>query len=195
MRFFYTIGLAFFLCCQLIASDSYKGYLITKDNFHLTGFIKTVSVTALGTLLEFTNDFGTTYIIHPALVKGFAFKEGDKTYIYLSRYYKRGWYFLQVRYIGSLLSLYEAPALNDEWVKSLPAGLAGTPTERFWIQRRNGSILPITRFGFRRKMRRYLGKEIELMDPESSKKFFRYRNLEEIVRQINEGYEKGRQRT
>ncbi len=195
MRFLYTLLLTLAFSWMLSATDSYKGYLITKDNIQLTGFVNTVSITALGTLLEFTNDFGTTYIIHPALVKGFAFKEGDQTYVFLSRFYKKQWYFLEVKYLGPLLSLYEAPEPDDNWVISLSDGFNNIPAERFWIQKRDGPITPVPKFGFRRKMRKYMGDQLDLMDSDMEKKNFRYRNLLEIVKQINAGYKRGKQRT
>lgn len=194
MRYSFTLFLV--LGCLLCGwSADFKGYLITKNNYHLTGFINSVSVTPFGLSVQFTNDFGNRYDIHPALVRGFAFQDGSNVKVYVSHFYEGHWLFLETVYEGEVLSLFQAPDLEEKWVN----GAIRQPTtfimERFWLKRRQREIYPINRFGFRKQMRRLLGDNARALQDELGKQNFRYRDLLDIVKSYNERYHRSKQRT
>lgn len=194
MRYSFTLFLL--LGCLLSGwSANFKGYLITKNNYHLTGFINSVSTTAFGLSVQFTNDFGNRYDIHPALVRGFAFQDGSSVKVYVSHYYEGHWLFLETIYEGEILSLFQAPDLGEKWVDDSIRQLTGFTIERYWLKRRQRDIFPINRFGFRKQMRRILGDNARALQDELGKNNFRYRDLLDIVKTYNERYRRAKQRT
>jgi hypothetical protein len=173
---------------------SYKGYLVTKNNFHLTGFVQEVTYTPGTILVTFANDFGNVYYIHPALVKGFAFVKDNSLVSYVSRFHEGQWYFLEVVSDGELLSLFEIPPTSASWVDGSLQRLTLLELDRYWIQLRQQPIQPVRRWGFRKQMRRVLA----LRQPELSRKIgtsgYRYRNLPEIIAECNERFRRKRRR-
>ena len=77
--------LSFILSVNLLA-DSYRGFLLTKDDYQLTGYFNGIEYSPYGNFMTFTNDFGDVYAIHPMLVKGFGFTEDGKSVRYVSRF-------------------------------------------------------------------------------------------------------------
>jgi hypothetical protein len=187
---------ALFALCLFggLSAAAYKGYLVTKNNFHLTGFVQEVTYTPATITVTFANDFGNVYQIHPALVKGFAFVKDNQLFSYVSRYYRGQWYFLEVITDGELLSLYEIPPTSASWVDGSFQALSLLDLDRFWVQLRRQAIQPVKRWGFRKQMRRLL----TLRQPELSRKIgssgYRYRNLPEIVAECNERFRRKRRR-
>ena len=100
----FVIGI---LCGTLSAqnSEALTGYIVTKNNYHLTGAIGLIEHTQYGSMVEFINDFGTPYFLHPALIRGFVFFEGPAISAYESKYYRNTWMFLRLQYSGENISL------------------------------------------------------------------------------------------
>ena len=186
-KVYFSFFFVLFLTSGLSAA-SYKGYFVSKKNFHLTGFVQEVTYTPGTITVTFANDFGNVYYIHPALVKGFAFVKDNKLVSYVSRYYEGQWYFLEVIADGELMSLFEIPPTSASWVDDTFQSVTALDLDRFWIQVRRQAVQPVRRWGFRKQMRRLLA----LRQPEVSRKIgssgYRYRDLLQIVAECNERY-------
>lgn len=184
MRYFYLCLVALLITGSLSARG-FKGYLITKNNYHLTGFIEQVAYTPFGIDLMFTNDFGTTYTIHPALVRGFAFlDESQQVQVYISQFYEDRWYFLRIEFDGEYAGLLEAPDLGDKLVKSRLGGAQSI--QRYWLRIGQRTYQPVPRWGYRKQMRRLLGERLSVLDGKIGRAGYRYRDLPDIVREYNE---------
>ena len=93
MRHIYTFLLVVALSFSLSA-EAYRGFLLTKDDYQLTGYFNLIEYSPTGNFITFTNDFGDVYAIHPMLVKGFGFNEGGESVRYISRFHEGQWFFL-----------------------------------------------------------------------------------------------------
>lgn len=194
MRKLYLFSFFVLLLSSPGYAASYKGYLVTKNNFHLTGFVQEVSYAPGTILVTFANDFGNVYYIHPALVKGFAFVKDNTLVSYVSRFHNGRWYFLEVVSDGELLSLFELPPTTASWVDGSLQRLTVLELDRYWIQLRQQPVQPVRRWGFRKQMRQLLA----LRQPDLSRKIgtngYRYRNLPEIVSECNERFRRKRRK-
>ncbi len=178
----------------LIQARSYQGYLVTKNDFHLTGHINVIRYEPQRIVVEFVNDFGDVYQIHPALVKGFSFTEDGQTYNYISRFHENRWLYLEVMHLGRYLSLYQAPPTSERWVDGRMLGVIPA-VEQYWLQFRRGEVEPVRRGGFKRQIRKlFEGQEIDDFSGKLGKSGYKYRNLYDIVVEYNElaGRRRGR---
>lgn len=186
-KVYLPLFLVLFFSSSLFAA-SYKGYLVTKNNFHLTGFVQEVTYTPGTITVTFANDFGNVYYIHPALVKGFAFVKDNQLVSYVSRYHQGQWYFLEVITDGELISLFEIPPTSAAWVDDTFQSVTALDLDRYWVQIRRQAVQPVRRWGFRKQMRRLLS----LRQPELSRKIgssgYRYRDLQQIIAECNERF-------
>ena len=107
MRHLYTFLLVVALSFSLSA-EAYRGFLLTKDDYQLTGYFNLIEYSPTGNFITFTNDFGDVYAIHPMLVKGFGFNEDGESIRYISRYHEGQWFFLREVEAGRHLRLVQS---------------------------------------------------------------------------------------
>ncbi len=180
-------SLLFVLCLSVsLQAESLRGFLLTKDNYQLTGYFNVLSYSPTGNIITFTNDFGDVYSIHPMLVKGFGFSKDGTSFRFVSRFHEGQWFFLHEEVSGRQLSLYRLPDASNNWVDDSMLKLFQTPPPTYYFLYGNREILPIPRNGFRRTLKDFFERRSPALASKIGKKGFRYRNLSEIVVQFNE---------
>ena len=137
-------------------------------------------------MVEFVNDFGTPYFLHPALIKGFAFLEGPVFREYESRFWRRQWMFLQVIYPGEDVRLLKSPDFITSY--QIINGMLSSNTKEkaeYWIDIPGRRFIPVKRWGFRRNMRRL----VEEVSPNLADKIgqtgYRYKDLVSIIQEYD----------
>ncbi|MEO0732934.1 MAG: hypothetical protein AAFZ52_08870 [Bacteroidota bacterium] len=186
MRYVYTIGLAVALACSLSA-ESFRGFLLTKDNYQLTGYFNLIEYSPTGNFIVFTNDFGDVYDIHPMLVKGFGFSTEGTNFRYVSRFHEGQWFFLREEMAGRALRLYRLPDGNDRWVDDRVLRLFSTQPPRFYIGYDGGKkLLAVPRAGFKRNLRDFFAEASPELASKIGKKGYRYKDIYAIVGEFNE---------
>lgn len=175
------IGLAFSL-----RAEAFRGFLLTKDNYQLTGYFNVLSYSPTGNLITFTNDFGDIYSIHPMLVKGFGFSKDGDSFRFVSRFYEGQWFFLSEEVAGRALSLYRLPDGSDQYVDDSMLRLFSNPPATYYFLYGERKILPIPRVGYRRVIRDFFAESAPQLASLIGKKDYRYKDLASIVIQYNE---------
>jgi hypothetical protein len=179
--FLLLIGLSFAL-----GAESLRGFLLTKDNYQLTGYFNVLQYSPTGNLITFTNDFGDVYSIHPMLVKGFGFSKDGTSFRFISRFHEGQWFFLHEEVFGRALSLYRLPDGSNNWVDDSVLRLFQTPPATYYFLYGEGKLLAIPRVGYKRTLRDFFEKASPEMAGRIGKKGYRYRDLFDIVVQFNE---------
>lgn len=178
-----------FLLFTLVAiqAESFRGFLLTKDNYRLTGYINKIEYSLTGIVIQFTNDFGDRYNIFPNLVKGFGFTNEDgEQHRYVSYFHEGRWLFLRTSgTVAKRLQILYAPKGPKEFVDDSFQGYLANPIAEFWLQLRGESLIAVERIGFRRQLRDYLGTTAPDLAIKIGKKGYRYRDLESIVEEYN----------
>lgn len=182
MKRLYILIISFVFFHSSTFAEDFKGYIITHSGIRLTGKISTIFHSDFGSELTFINDFGTSYQIHPALIRGFAFRnENELNILYESRFTKGSWIFLEVIYRGQEMSLYKAP---EERV-SIAHGFSMIELEEYWVDVPGGNMTPLTRYRYKRRFRRLVKKS----EPELAKKIgktgYKFKDLVKIIAEFN----------
>jgi hypothetical protein len=185
MRYFYSLFIILGLSFSLQA-ESLRGFLLTKDNYQLTGYFNVLSYSPTGNLITFTNDFGDVYSIHPMLVKGFGFSKEGTSFRFVSRFHEGQWFFLHEDVAGRALSLYRLPDGSNNWVDDSMLRLFQTPPPTYYFFYGDRKILPIPRSSFKKTLKVFFERRSPAIASKIGKKGFRYRNLIEIVERYNE---------
>jgi hypothetical protein len=170
-----------------------QGYIVTKNNYQLTGSIGTIDHSSYGTMVEYINDFGTPYFLHPALIKGFVFYEGPAIRAYESKRWQDSWYFLKVQYGGDNISLLQTPELQTSY--NFRNGQLYTRTRKsvqYWISMSDGFIQPLKRLGFRSQMKRLIRDVSPQLARKIGSKGYRFQNLYTILEEYDRELAKGK---
>ena len=180
----------YFLLLLLFAApawaDSYRGFLLTKDGYQLTGYLNVLQYAPGGNQITFTNDFGDEYTIHPFLVSGFGFNYNGEPLRFVSRRHEGMWYFLQEEVSGKAISLFRLPRGGNAWLDDRMLRLFTTPPPEYYIEYGQGQFLPVARSGYKRTLRDFLrGRNAELAGKIGSRGY-RYRDMHAIVAEFNE---------
>ncbi|MEM9836391.1 MAG: hypothetical protein AAF828_07810, partial [Bacteroidota bacterium] len=149
-KVYYPLLIGLFLICNSLGAESLRGFLLTKDNYRLTGYINKIEYSLTGIMIQFTNDFGDQYNIYPNLVNGFGFTNGGETFRYVSRYHEGRWLFLKAIDAGKRLSLFQSPDGKKRWVDDSFQTYVDNPLAEYWIQFRGNKLVPVQRAGFKR---------------------------------------------
>jgi len=157
-------------------TDIYEGYLVTKNNYRLTGYIGSIDIDDRGTQIRFVNDFGTPYKIYPALIKGFVFYQGPMMQAYESKYYRNHWMFLSVEYSGENVRLLRTPDKQSAYSRSI-----NREVKRYWLETPGLGVVPIPRIGFRRYMRKIISEVSPELARQIGKSGYRFKNLYDIM--------------
>lgn len=185
MRWTFTLFITLLLT-SFVEAEAYRGFLHTKDDIRLTGYINFIQYRSNGLVIQFTNDFGDEYIIEPNRVAGFGFAtDGEGVLRYVSRFHRGQWLFLRVVESGRRLDLLRVPDNNRNWVDGTSYRYNGDPLPMFWLEGRNQFIMPVYRGGFRRTMRELLADAPQVAEKIGSRGY-RYRNLPDIIKEYNQ---------
>lgn len=163
-----------------------RGFLLTKDNYQLTGYFNLIRYAPSGNLITFTNDFGDVYSIRPQLVKGFGFSLEGENYRFISRFHEGQWFFLRLEEDGRALRLYSLPDGRDQWVDDSMLKLFSVPPPTYWFEHGRQQLLGIPRAGFKRTLRQFFAQSAPELSSVIGKRGYRYKNIPEIVREFNE---------
>lgn len=177
-------------------AESFRGFLLTKDNYRLTGYINKIEYSLTGIVIQFTNDFGDRYNILPNLVKGFGFTADDgELHRYVSHYYEGRWLFLRSPSTPpQLLQLLSAPKGPKEFVDDSFQSYVVNPVAEYWLQLQGEAILPVERFSYRRALKTYLSPTAPSLALKIGRKGYRYKDLAQIVEEYNSQAKRSRKR-
>ncbi len=185
MRNTFTLLFLISLTCSLSA-ESLRGFLLTKDNYQLTGYFNLLEYSITGNQIIFTNDFGDIYSIHPMLVKGFGFNKDGTSFRFVSRYHEGQWFFLREEVAGRALSLYRLPDGTDQYVDDTMLRLFAEQPATYYFLYGEQKIMPIHRYGFKRTLRDFFADSAPQLAAVMGKRGYRYKDLHTIVMEYNE---------
>lgn len=192
-----TYFLFLLFCISFISvaqAANFRGFLLTKDNYRLTGYINKIEYSLTGIVIQFTNDFGDQYNIYPNLVNGFGFTNEGKTYRYVSRYYEGRWLFLEALETGKRLNLFRAPDGSQRWVDDSFQAFLSDPIAEYWLQLRGAEIIPLQRIGYKRQLRELLAETAPSLANKIGKKGYRFKDIEAIVANYNSSAKRSRRK-
>lgn len=185
MRYVYTLCLLFVLSLSMSA-ESFRGFLLTKDGYQLTGYFNVMEYSPTGNFIVFTNDFGDIYDIHPMLVKGFGFSNDGTNHRYISRFHEGQWFFLREEMAGRSLRLYRLPDGSDRWVDDRLLRLFSTPPPTYYLGYGDKKLLGVPRTGYKRTLREFFAEASPEIAEKIGKRGYRYRDIYAIVGEFNE---------
>lgn len=187
---------ALFLCIlgvsiTLSGTDFFRGYIVTKNGKRLTGYIGGIQHTPDESTVVFVNDFGTPYNISPELIRGFVMQKKENYIAYESKFDRQRWLFLRVIYKGDGMSLYKAPELRHQFSVN-GAGLQTNTyyAHEYWLEIRGRLPFQLKRWGFKKQMRRLLRKRAPTLASRIGSPGYRFRDLEKIVKEFNDEYQR-----
>ena len=195
MRYIFTTLFFLLICFVTFAQneDYPKGYIHTKNNYHLTGSIGRVDHSAVGSMVLFVNDFGTPYYLHPALIKGFVFYEGPALIAYESKFWKDRWMFLSVQYVGKNIKLLQTPKKLTEFsLTTTSKSHKEGKLNEYWLELPSQDILPVKKWGFRWKMKKLIKEISPSLASKIGKKGYRFKNLYTILGEYDKELSKGK---
>lgn len=185
MRPFTLLVISLLLTASLAAADL-RGFLVTKDNYQLTGYFNLLEYSPTGNQIIFTNDFGDVYSIRPQLVKGFGFNRDGETVRFVSRFHEGQWFFLREEVTGRSLSLFRLPDGSESWVDDSMLRLFATPPPTYYLLYGSKQrILPVPRAGFKRTLREFFVERSPELSARIGKRGYRYKDLAKIVGEFN----------
>lgn len=191
MRHLYLL---LFLSCSLsLSAAQFRGFLLTKDGYKLTGYLEVVTYTLTGNTITFSNDFGDRYTIHPFLINGFGFSDDGESYRFVSRFSEGQWYFLQVVNDDRNLKLYSLPE-SRKWVDDKLLRLISTPVPEYFIEPRGQTLIPVPRTAFKRVLREFCKPRYPELAKRIGKRGYRYKNIAGIIAEYNERNSRKRRR-
>ncbi len=188
MKQLYLILLTMCIAATGLCTDPARGYIVTKNSRRLTGYIGEIYHSQFQSIVVFINDFGSVYNIEAERIRGFVFTDEKGYTAYESKNFRGRWYFLRILEKGASLNLYQSP--EEQYSIRFDNGILEASTHtvtEFWVEaRERKKPVRVTRFNFRRKMRRLFRK---LDAPEFRDKIgeegYRFGDLSGIVREYN----------
>ncbi|PPK88687.1 hypothetical protein CLV84_1657 [Neolewinella xylanilytica] len=178
--------LAFLLVSGTLSADAYRGFLLTKDGFQLTGYLNVLAYAPGGNLITFTNDFGDEYTIHPFLVSGFGFNYNGEPLRFVSRRHEGMWYFLQEDVSGRAVSLYRLPRGGGRWVDDSMLRVFTEPPPEYYLEYGRGEFIAVPRGGYKRQLRNFFRPTSPGLAGKIGKRGYRYRDLPAMIKEYNE---------
>ncbi len=196
MKKLYLCFVFLLLAVTTMQAESFRGFLLTKDNYRLTGYINKIEYSLTGIVIQFTNDFGDRYNIFPNLVKGFGFTADDgELHRYVSYYHEGRWLFLRSQQTAAKrLQLLYSPKGPKEFVDDSFQSYLVNPIPEYWLQLQGEELLPVERYSFRRDLRVYLSPTAPNLAMKIGRKGYRYRDLAQIVEEYNSQAKRSRKR-
>ena len=178
--------LTVFLLSLSLSAESYRGFLLTKDGYQLTGYLNVLQYTPGGNLITFTNDFGDEYHIHPFLVSGFGFNYNGEPMRFVSRQHEGMWYFLQEEVRGRTISLFRLPKGGGRWVDDSMLRFFSTPPAEYYLEYGQRQFLAVPRVGYKRNLREFFAEASPALAGKIGSRGYRYKDIHAIVREFNE---------
>lgn len=186
--------LFFLLLTTLASAESFRGFLLTKDGYQLTGYLNVLQYSPGGNLITFTNDFGDEYMIHPFLVQGFGFNYKGEPMRFVSRRHEGMWYFLQEEVRGKTVSLFRLPTGSNRWVDDSMLRLFSEQPPEYYLEYGQGKFLAVPRGGYKRNLREFFREASPALSGKIGSRGYRYKDMHAIVREFNERSNRKRRR-
>ena len=177
--------LVFFLLSLSLSAESYRGFLLTKDGYQLTGYLNVLAYAPGGNQITFTNDFGDIYTIHPFLVSGFGFNYNGEPLRFVSRRHEGLWYFLQEDVSGRTVNLFRLPQGSSRWIDDSMLRVFTEPPPEYYLEYGRGEFLAVPRSGYKRRLRDFIRTSSPELAGKIGKRGYRYKNMADIVRELN----------
>jgi hypothetical protein len=188
MKKIYTLLIfSFALNCALFANFN-PGFIITKDAKIITGKVADIFYSNWKTELVFINEMGRRYNFHPAVIKGFAIKNGKEITQFESKYYKGKWQFFKILEQGKTATLYRSPSVKTQQLTKTYGNtdrVIKNNVREFWLEMKQDNILRIYPFSYKRQLKQYLANQPTLL-AKLGQKGYKFRNLQDIIREYNE---------
>lgn len=168
-----------------LAGMPWRGYLVSKNDVILTGYIGPLVHQSRTSVVTFINDFGDVYEIEAERIRGFGFYDEDELIAYESCQVTNRWRFLQILVRGKVWDLYgmtENIAVNV-WPPPQPKAMQPIS---YWISSEGKRFIKIGPLGFRRKIRRLLGQNAPALADKIGQRGYRFRDMAKIVEAYNQ---------
>lgn len=167
----------------------WRGYIVSKNDVPLTGYIGLIQHHNKTSTIVFVNDFGDTYEIAAQLIKGFAYKNDDHMVYYETKRVGRRWRFLQIVAKNQPMELYMLTATYrprniEDWASLAQDGTSAIIA--YWLKPEGCQLVKINRWGFRRKMRRLLRPKAPDLAKKVGQKGYRFRDVPGIIQEYNQ---------
>ena len=184
MRHLYLLFLLLFGLS--VSAASFRGFLLTKDGYQLTGYLNVLQYAPGGNIITFTNDFGDEYQIHPFLVSGFGFNYNGEAMRFVSRRHEGMWYFLQQEVEGRGINLFRLPRGGGRWVDDSMLRLFSEQPPEYYFEFGEGQFLPVARSGYKRTLRSFFAEASPELADKIGSRGYRYKDMHAIVGEFNE---------
>ena len=182
------LTLLLILCCTFLTAKSefLRGYVITLDGKYISGTIQQINSSKYSVAVAFTNDYGTSYNYHPALIRGFVYMKGNDRHVYESHYHRGQWLFLQQLYVGEEISLFKYPDIQVNWVMEGRQINAYSANQRvFWLKQETEALFLLRRNNFRSKFTNLINEKAPELAEKIGKRGYRYKDLEKILEEYD----------
>lgn len=179
--------LALLLCCPLLLySMPWPGYIMSKNGKQLTGHIGLMQHQARTSTVVFINGFGDVYEIEAERIKGFAFEANGALFAFESKALQQAHRFLRILHKNGPMELFVLTYDSDmSW------GFTGQvlPIEQrsYWVRlNHQKGMVKISRWGFRRKLRRLIGYTAPALAKKIGQKGYRFDDMPAIAEIYNQ---------
>jgi hypothetical protein len=183
--------LLFLLPLSLLANHTipWRGYIVSKNDVPLSGYIASVEHSGKTSKVTFINDFGTLYEVPAQLIKGFAYRSGDNMVYFETKRVGNRWRFLQIVAKNQPMELYQLNAETRLYTYESMLSLPQDPSDStiaYWLKPEGQRLFKVNRWGFRKKMRRLLSPKAPELADKIGQKGYRFSNVPKIIREYNQ---------
>lgn len=186
MKQLYSLFVLLLLSLTLLQGSVHKGYIVTKNGKHLTGYIGSITYMGASTEVVFINDFGTPYNLRPELIRGFVFRREEKVVIYESLPTDRGWMFLEIIAKGDDMSLYRSPSEKTTlYIANSGFRTQTFKTTEYWIQRKDRRPFRLKKWRYRKRLRKLFREKAPELAEKIGDKGYRFKDLAKIIEEYN----------
>lgn len=190
MRKIYLCLLLFQMIAISAFAELHRGYIITLNGYHLTGQIGEIYMNADRKQVVFVNDFGTSYMISPRLIAGFAYTTGEKIVTFHSIFLEKNWAFMELLSEGEGLKLLKSPEKEIEiYIDAYGLNTEQVKGNKYYIQLRKRKPEQVKRLGFRKQMKQLLSRRAPYLSKKIGSKGYRYNDIEAIAQEYLEEFE------
>ncbi|WP_293571466.1 hypothetical protein [Phaeodactylibacter sp.] len=174
------------VCCPLLMqSMPWPGYILSKNGKKLTGHIGVMQHQSRTSTIVFINGFGDTYEIEAERIKGFAFEAQGRLFAFESKDLQHAHRFLRILHKNGPMELF---VLTYDSGSSWAYTLQTLPSiqRSYWIRLQGEeTMVKVSRWGFRRKLRRLLGPKASALAEKIGQKGYRFDDMPRIAEIYN----------
>jgi len=164
----------------------WPGYIMSKNGKQLTGHIGLMQHQARTSTVVFINGFGDVYEIEAERIKGFAFEANGALFAFESKALQQAHRYLRILHKNGPMELFVLTYdSNMSW------GFTGQalPIEQrsYWVRLNSQKeMVKISRWGFRRRLRRLIGYTAPALAEKIGQKGYRFDDMPAIAEIYNQ---------